>query len=35
LRLVFFVMIRSVYQTERPLSNLPTGPKIRVHFRRH
>ena len=32
LRLVFFVIIRSVYQTKRPLSNLAAGPKIGVHF---
>jgi hypothetical protein len=32
-RLVFFVIVRSVYQTERPLSNLTPGPKNRVHFR--
>ena len=31
-RLVFFVIVRSVYQTERPFSNLTPGPKIRVHF---
>ena len=31
-RLVFFVIVRSVYQTERPLSNLTPGPKIGVHF---
>jgi hypothetical protein len=30
--LVFFVIVRSVYQTKRPLSNLPPGPKNRVHF---
>jgi hypothetical protein len=34
LRFVFFVIIRSVYQTERPLSNLAPGPKNRVHFTR-
>jgi hypothetical protein len=33
-RLVFFVIVRSVYQTERPFSNLTPGPKIRVHFSR-
>src|SRR4029077_18976946 len=33
-RLVFFVIAGSVYQTERPLSNPPPGPKIRVHFTR-
>lgn len=33
LRLVFFVMVRSVYQTERPLSNLSSGPKNQVHFK--
>jgi hypothetical protein len=32
LRLVFFVIIRSVYQTERMISNLAAGPKIEVHF---
>ena len=32
LRLVFFVIVRSVYQTERPASNLTPGPKIGVHF---
>jgi hypothetical protein len=32
LRLVFFVIIRSVYQTKRPISNLAAGPKSRVHF---
>jgi hypothetical protein len=32
LRLVFFVMVSSVYQTERSFSNLPNGPKIRVHL---
>jgi hypothetical protein len=26
-RLVFFVIVRSVYQTERPFSNLTSGPK--------
>jgi hypothetical protein len=31
-RLVFFVIVRSVYQAERPFSNLTPGPKIRVHF---
>ena len=31
-RLVFFVIARSVYQTERPSSNLPPGPKNGVHF---
>jgi hypothetical protein len=31
-RLVFFVIIRSVYQTERLISNLAHGPKIGVHF---
>jgi len=31
-RLVFFVIVRSVYQTERPVSNLAPGPKIGVHF---
>jgi hypothetical protein len=31
-RLVFFVIVRSVYQTEPPFSNLTPGPKIRVHF---
>ena len=33
-RLVFFVIVRSVYQTERPFSNLTPGPKNRVHFNR-
>jgi hypothetical protein len=28
-RLVFFVIVRSVYQTERPFSNLTHGPKNR------
>jgi hypothetical protein len=32
LRLVFYVIIRSVYQTKRPLSNLPAGHKIGVHL---
>jgi sugar O-acyltransferase (sialic acid O-acetyltransferase NeuD family) len=32
LRLVFFVIIRSVYQTERPLSNSGGGPKNGVLF---
>jgi hypothetical protein len=31
-RPVFFVIARSVYQTERPASNLNPGPKNRVHF---
>ena len=29
---VFFVIIRSVYQTKRPISNLAPGPQNRVHF---
>jgi hypothetical protein len=33
-RLVFFAIARSIYQTERPLSNPRPGPKIRVHFNR-
>jgi hypothetical protein len=28
-RLVFVVIVRSVYQTERPVSNLTAGPKKR------
>jgi hypothetical protein len=32
LRLVFFVIIRSVCQTKRPISNLTASPKSRVHF---
>ena len=32
-RLVFFVIVRSVYQTERPVSNLTSGPKNGVHFK--
>ncbi|WP_210164116.1 hypothetical protein, partial [Bradyrhizobium sp. th.b2] len=31
-RLVFVVIMPSVYQTERPFSNLTSGPKIGVHF---
>jgi hypothetical protein len=31
-RLIFFVIMPSVYQTERPFSNLASGPKIGVHF---
>ena len=31
-RLVFFVIVRSVYQTERLFSNLTSGPKNGVHF---
>jgi hypothetical protein len=33
-RLVFFVIVRSVYQTEPPFSNLTSGPKKRgpLHF---
>ncbi len=31
-RLVFFVIVRSVYQTEPPFSNLTSGPKNGVHF---
>jgi DNA-binding CsgD family transcriptional regulator len=31
-RLVFVVIVRSVYQTKRPFSNLTTGPKNGVHF---
>jgi hypothetical protein len=34
LRLVF-VMICSVYQTERPISNLALGPQNGVHFSRN
>ncbi|WP_210164129.1 hypothetical protein, partial [Bradyrhizobium sp. th.b2] len=33
-RLVFVVIMPSVYQTERPFSNLTSGPKIGVHFSR-
>lgn len=29
----FFVITPSVYQTERPFSNLASGPKIGVHFK--
>jgi hypothetical protein len=31
-RLLFAIIARSVYQTERPFSNLSPGPKNRVHF---
>ncbi|WP_283813594.1 IS4 family transposase, partial [Bradyrhizobium sp. Leo170] len=30
---VFVVIMPSVYQTERPFSNLASGPKTGVHFR--
>jgi hypothetical protein len=33
LRLVFFVIIRSVYQTKQPFFNLTGGPENRVHFK--
>ncbi len=32
-RLVFFVIVRSVYQTERASSNLTLDVKYAVHFR--
>jgi len=34
-RLIFFVIARSVYRTELPISNLAHGPKNGVHFKKH